>query len=103
MSDLIERAYSMYVSGPTIPSCQLCKELADEIERLTTEASCAAHNAAEYHDIIRGQRKRIAKLEAALQKHDPESMGCPGCGGQFDSITRLCIECGSPVDSEVEK
>ena len=45
---------------------------------------------------------RVAELEAALQKHDPESMGCPECGGQFDSITRLCIECGSPVDSEVE-
>ena len=37
-----------------------------KIECLTTEASCAAHNAAEYHDIIRGQRERIAELEATL-------------------------------------
>jgi len=42
-------------------------DLEDEVKRLTTEASCAAHNAAEYHDIIRGQRERIAELEAEVK------------------------------------
>ena len=54
MSDLIERAYAMYVSGPTIPSCQLCKELADEIERL----ECSLKISQEKHRLC------IARFEA---------------------------------------
>jgi len=45
---------------------------------------------------------RVDELEEALadqgEKHNPETMGCPACGGQFDSTTRICIECGSDVD-----
>ena len=68
MSDLIETLELMCEQNEiqAVPRSFLV-DLRGEIERLTTEASCAAHNAAEYHDIIRGQRKRIAKLEAALR------------------------------------
>ena len=58
-----------------------------EIERLTTEASCAAHNAAEYHDIIRGQRERIAKLEADLDKYKTGAWSNAYCVDYFEQGT----------------
>ena len=71
MSDLIERLRAAGWTGRN----SLPDMAADEIERLTTEAPCAAHNAAEYHDIIRGQRKRIAELEAALRGYVKATTG----------------------------
>ncbi len=35
MSELVERLRDMQASAPGIPSCALCGEAADEIERLT--------------------------------------------------------------------
>jgi chromosome segregation ATPase len=42
------------------------KELRTENERIEREAACAAHNADQYHGIIREQRGRITQLEAVL-------------------------------------
>ena len=76
MSDLIERADAMYVSNPTLPSCKLCKELADEIEHLQTRVEALEGVAQAVCDT-----KQICQFETRLQTMAREALAAreQGC------------------------
>ena len=70
---------------------------ADALEQTEKEAACAAHNAAEYHEIIRNQRQHIEQLEAAGQRSLQWLASYPGgcCLGAYQQMTEVLESAGS--------
>ena len=64
-------------------------DLAVALEQTEKEAACAAHNAAEYHEIIRSQRERIEQLETVLEAARPfaDTATC----FEKDCIHKICV------------